>query len=233
MPFAHQGRNSRIKRPSRLFRSQGYWDRSGDHRQIWPRCGAHRGRKLVVRHKIPSPGGYCSLDQRPLQDAVFWSGDDTHASLNGPFGTQEELNSAMIEKHLFNNLPVGKAAFYERSLSKVLRKHPPVFTHGDLQRKNIMITQILEVDEKGGLKDGDDFEVVLPDWEASGWYPSYWEYSRAMLGCGNFEDDWDYWLGQILEEFLMEWAWADMMFRELWSQTEEGINICTLYRGST
>lgn len=166
--------------------------------------------------KIPSPGGYCSLDRRPLQDAVFWSGDDTHPSLNGPFDTQEELNSAMIKKYLFNNLPAGKAAFYERSLSKVLHNHPPVFTHGDLQRKNIMITQIPEINEKGDVKDG-TFEIVLLDWEASGWYPSYWEYSRAMLGCGNFDDDWDYWLGRIVEEYLTEWAWADMMFRELWS----------------
>ncbi|KAF4615580.1 hypothetical protein G7Y89_g15293 [Cudoniella acicularis] len=180
--------------------------------------------------KLPSPGGYCSIGRRPLEDCMFWSRDESKAAekpvepvngsidgpLNGPFDTQEEVNSAMIKKYIYNNLPIGKAAFYERTLPQVLYNHPPTFTHGDLQRKNIIITRIPNVDESGTVVD-DEVEVVLLDWEVSGWYPSYWEYSRAMQGCGHFEDDWHYWLGQILDEYLKEWAWANMMFLELWS----------------
>ncbi len=32
-----------------------------------------------------------------------------------------------------------------------------------------------------------------------------------------WDDDWHTFLAQILDEFLSEWAWADMMFKELWS----------------
>ncbi|CAG8962050.1 hypothetical protein HYFRA_00005092 [Hymenoscyphus fraxineus] len=180
--------------------------------------------------KLPSPGGYCSIGKRPLEDCMFWSREDTDADkeipvqfrssivgpLNGPFNTEEEVNSAMIKKYLFNNLPPGKAVFYERTLPQVLCDHPPVFTHGDLQRKNIIISRLPNVDEDGSMVD-EELEVVLLDWEVSGWYPSYWEHSRAMQGCGRFEDDWHYWLGQIVDEYLKEWAWVNMMFLELWS----------------
>ena len=46
------------------------------------------------------------------------------------------------------------------------RKWPdPVFTHGDLSSLNIMA-------------EGDTITAIL-DWETSGWYPSYWEYTTA------------------------------------------------------
>ncbi|KFY56590.1 hypothetical protein V496_06686 [Pseudogymnoascus sp. VKM F-4515 (FW-2607)] len=46
---------------------------------------------------------------------------------------------------------------------------PPVFTHGDLNPFNILVR---------GEK-----VVGLIDWEFSGWYPHYWEYTSAW--CGN------------------------------------------------
>jgi len=173
--------------------------------------------------KLPSPGGYCSIGKRPLEDCMFWSKNDNDAAgqlaepLNGPFDTEEQVNSAMIKKYLYNNAPPGKAVFYERALPQVLCNHAPTFTHGDLQRKNMIINHLPNVDENGVVVNDDEVEVVLLDWEASGWYPSYWEYSRGMQGCGHFEDDWHYWLGQIVDEYLKEWAWANMMFLELWS----------------
>jgi len=42
---------------------------------------------------------------------------------------------------------------------------PPVFTHGDLSSLNI-------------LTRGDDIVGII-DWETSGWYPTYWEYTTA------------------------------------------------------
>lgn len=43
---------------------------------------------------------------------------------------------------------------------------PPVFTHGDLSSLNI-------------LARGDDI-VGIVDWETTGWYPPYWEYTTAI-----------------------------------------------------
>ena len=46
---------------------------------------------------------------------------------------------------------------------------PPVFTHGDLNPSNILVR---------GPK-----VIGIIDWECSGWYPHYWEYTSAW--CGN------------------------------------------------
>ncbi|KPM41896.1 hypothetical protein AK830_g4648 [Neonectria ditissima] len=46
---------------------------------------------------------------------------------------------------------------------------PPVFTHGDLNPANIFV--------RGNQV------VGIIDWEFSGWYPNYWEYTSAW--CGN------------------------------------------------
>ena len=44
----------------------------------------------------------------------------------------------------------------------------PVLTHGDLSSLNILV-------------DGDKVTGIV-DWEISGWYPYYWEYTTAMQG---------------------------------------------------
>lgn len=45
----------------------------------------------------------------------------------------------------------------------------PVFTHGDLNPANSLISG--------------DRVVGIIDWGFSGWYPNYWEYTSAW--CGN------------------------------------------------
>jgi len=42
---------------------------------------------------------------------------------------------------------------------------PPVFTHGDLSASNVLV-------------EGDKITGII-DWETSGWYPQYWEYTSA------------------------------------------------------
>ncbi|KAF5019436.1 hypothetical protein F66182_8565 [Fusarium sp. NRRL 66182] len=56
---------------------------------------------------------------------------------------------------------------------------PPVFTHGDLNPYNILLrgTQV----------------VGIIDWEFSGWYPFYWEYTAAWYG--NRTREW--WQGRL------------------------------------
>lgn len=76
------------------------------------------------------------------------------------------------------------------------------FTHGDLQRKNIVVSNVTS--EAGG-EDGKvagDFKVTIIDWEVAGWYPSYWEFSRALFACGRWDDDWHEWVGKALRGIL-------------------------------
>lgn len=131
--------------------------------------------------KLPSPGGYCSLGKRPLLDYLFWT-SDSREKTSGPFATQAELNSALVRKYRFNNGSPNKANFYSRNLPSIFRNHPPVFTHGDFQRKNIIL--------RTAGSTAEDVDLVLLDFEFAGWYPSYWEYARALHACGRWEDDW-------------------------------------------
>jgi hypothetical protein len=49
--------------------------------------------------------------------------------------------------------------------------------------------------------------IVIIDWEFAAWYPSYWEYSRAIFACGHWRDDWDVWVERILSPAMAEYAW--------------------------
>jgi len=151
---------------------------------------------------LPCPGYFGSLGNRPLEDSMFWTADAT-AMINGPFETEAQLNEAMVRKYLYNNMSLQKAEFYRRILPLVLHSHKPVFSHADLQRKNIMMRN--------------DGRLVIIDWETAGWYPSYWEYTLAMFTCGRWDDDWHAWVPKILDEYPNEYAWMDMLRRELWS----------------
>ncbi|PSN60500.1 kinase-like protein [Corynespora cassiicola Philippines] len=71
---------------------------------------------------------------------------------------------------------------------------PPTFTHGDLNPFNILV------------RDGKVVGIV--DWEFSGWYPHYWEYTSAWFGNVT-RTEWQGMLDRILdrprpEEFRME-----------------------------
>lgn len=106
----------------------------------------------------------------------------------------------------------------------VLQGHAHVFTHGDFQRKNIIVKRIPPVgstDASTGvrhsnLKD-DTFEVAIIDWENAGWYPEYWESAIALFSCGRWSDDWHVWVGKSLELFLNQYVWMQMLRNELWS----------------
>ncbi|EJT79711.1 hypothetical protein GGTG_04795 [Gaeumannomyces tritici R3-111a-1] len=166
---------------------------------------------LDKMRSIPSPGYYGCIGRRPLEDGMFWTSPNEDRSklaidgpINGPFDTEQQLNRAMINKYLLIGTMPNKAKFYSRVVPRVLVNHVPVFTHGDLQGKNILLRS--------------DGSLVLIDWEAAGWYPSYWEYTLAMTACGRWESDWHEFVADMLEEeYPTEYLWFEMLLRELWS----------------
>ncbi|MCJ1258069.1 hypothetical protein MMC24_005899 [Lignoscripta atroalba] len=66
---------------------------------------------------------------------------------------------------------------------------PPVFTHADLSPFNILVH-------------GDRI-VGLIDWELSGWYPHYWEYTSAWLSSVT-RTEWQGSIDRFLEPFPRE-----------------------------
>ncbi|KAK0387000.1 hypothetical protein NLU13_5314 [Sarocladium strictum] len=64
---------------------------------------------------------------------------------------------------------------------------PPVFTHGDLNPSNILVRE-------GRV-------VGIIDWEFSGWYPHYWEYTSSWFG-NITRPEWQSKLDQFLDRPL-------------------------------
>ncbi|KAG6312554.1 hypothetical protein E4U44_003243 [Claviceps purpurea] len=141
----------------------------------------------------------------PFEENMFWTtsedGSDD-AKFNGPFDTKSELNDALVQSYRVCGGRDQKANYYRRVLPLVLREKSIVFTHGNLQRKNIMLKP--------------DGQPVLIGWKAAGWYPAYWEHVIAMFRCEGVEDDWHEYLPRIINEYPNEYVWFDMIRHELW-----------------
>ena len=156
----------------------------------------------------PSPSGFCSLGRLPLRHEFF----ETRTGLNswansGPFQLESELNEVMIAKCFGASHLIQKGRFYRRHLKSVLSNHRPTLTHGDLQRKNIIVQTSNTTSE---------MHITFLDWESAGWYPSYWEYVMAVRGCDRFQDDWHHWVDQILKPYPRTWIWIKTLMELLW-----------------
>jgi aminoglycoside phosphotransferase len=79
--------------------------------------------------------------------------DEARGDFVGPFHSESEFNK------LLQNVNIPDVI--HRS------DHRIVFTHGDINMRNIL------VDEKSGRLSG------IVDWETAGWYPDYWECTKA------------------------------------------------------
>jgi hypothetical protein len=149
---------------------------------------------------------YGSVDRGPIHHQLLWTAKGDSA-ISGPFTTEKELNVAFAKQlqgiYSINSKHCYKADFYMRRLDEGLRGHRPVLTHGDIQRKNIMVLRVV-----------DDFNVSIVDWEFAGWYPSYWEYS-AMFAAMPWADDWPVFFEKILEPCVAEAAIIRMIYQEI------------------
>ncbi|KAK8074435.1 kinase-like domain-containing protein [Apiospora hydei] len=158
--------------------------------------------------QIPSPRYFGALGKRPFCDDGFvWHREDDelqqpHLS-SGPFDSEEQLLDALIAKYEFHSGSRlhgdRRHEYYRYVLPQVLRSGGSVFTHGDLQRKNVIVRE-------------DNGEVVIIDWESAGWYPGWWEFYSTMFCC-RWKDDWHLWVGRILDEYPNQYAWMMMIFR--------------------
>lgn len=110
----------------------------------------------------PSSIGVANVDRGPIFDHRL-----PCKSLWGPFPTirdfHQELRGGIAAGDIQDDAssPGVKlmASFHEQAWQG------PVFTHGDLSSSNILVK--------------DDKVVGIVDWETSGWYPPYWEYTSA------------------------------------------------------
>ncbi|KAJ4163994.1 hypothetical protein LMH87_005687 [Akanthomyces muscarius] len=101
-------------------------------------------------------------------------------AINGPFTNEQDLIDGMINKYERDGIKVYVGAeriqyqvAYSRQVAHKVFIGPgqPMFTHCDIQRKNIMVQS--------------DGKIALIDWNTSGWHPQYLEYAVVICSCGS------------------------------------------------
>jgi hypothetical protein len=74
-----------------------------------------------------------------------------------------------------------------------------IFTHADLNRRNIMVR--------------DGRVVAIIDWAYSGWYPEYWEYTKAFYNWVG--EEWEDSLAMYLDNYETELTAERKLWRML------------------
>ena len=145
---------------------------------------------------------------------LFWTPED-EPKMNGPFRTARALVLGLAERSrknwALNQRYSYKPEFFERHLSRALEDSSPTFSHTDLQRKNVIVREIVCEGTAGK-----DYEVVVVDWEDAGWYPAYWEYAVAFGGFFWFDDDWPRAIESVLDPYGAEATMLNMIKEDLW-----------------
>jgi aminoglycoside phosphotransferase (APT) family kinase protein len=128
---------------------------------------------------LPSSGFYGSINRGPVPHRYFFSREKDPA-ITGLFQTEEEFGRAIAlrSKTMWSgsNSHSFLSDYLARHLPSAFRDHPPMFTHGDLYRENVLVRKVID-----SVTNEEEYEVAaLVDWEAAGWYPSYWEYAHIF-----------------------------------------------------
>jgi tRNA A-37 threonylcarbamoyl transferase component Bud32 len=131
---------------------------------------------------MPDQGYIGSVGQRKCSDGVFVTSGPEIPDVNGPFTTQSEMNEGMLSR-LAETEPPSSIRLFRTILSN-LPKHRIVFTHADLQARNILV-------KRGGqgTEDYGKIKLTIIDWEYSGWYPEYWEFCNSLI-FNTFRTEW-------------------------------------------
>ncbi|KXG53444.1 Aminoglycoside phosphotransferase [Penicillium griseofulvum] len=139
-----------------------------------------------------------SLHGQPVYSAFLFPGQG-YGGKHGPISTAEELWEEMAES-LSDKVPeVVKTRLRDTMPSP----YPWTFTHGDLTSCNIIVDPT-----SFGLS-------ALIDWERSGYFPVWWEFTGAGIGFGEEDLEWK----RLLLGNMANHEEARTWFKEFWSFT--------------
>ncbi|EFQ97900.1 phosphotransferase enzyme family protein [Nannizzia gypsea CBS 118893] len=135
-------------------------------------------------------------------------------SVTGPFQTEEDFGKAIaLRSKIIWSKSISRSFhsdYLARYLPSALRNHPPMFTHGDLYRENVLVKKVVD-----SVTNEEEYEVAaLVDWETAGWYPSYWEYGH-IFPLLRWIDDWPEYVEKILDPFPLEGAMMQVVFTNM------------------
>ncbi|KAJ5530181.1 Aminoglycoside phosphotransferase [Penicillium freii] len=153
---------------------------------------------------ISPPGYFGNLTGTPYIDGVL-STPDKNPIISGPFNDQEQMNQGILERLAQMQSP-HYIRLLQEMINRTLKNHRTVFTHGDLQPKNIMVER-REIHDNGGA----DFKVTLIDWNLSGWYPEFWEFCNSTLYC-QMKPDWLELIPDIFDQYPLEYLMMQVVY---------------------
>lgn len=172
----------------------------------WRRWPADTRRRAVEQLKgymgqlraLPPPaeGIVASVTGGPLLDngrmgetfGPFSSHDDFHRFLRAEFSLED---FSMFQVKMDDIMVVHR------------RRYLTKFTHGDFAPRNILVTE-------------DGTVVAIVDWETAGWYPEYWEFTKARYTLEHM--DWTPVIGEMTGTYEQEFQ-AEA---ELWARVYLG-----------
>lgn len=157
--------------------------------QVWPKLGLNDRKRCMDQLKgyleqlrslvPPEPGKVQSVDGEGFTDNRL--GYDEW----GPFESHDAFNAFFLHERL-RKLPTRFPRAQAPLAVTKGRTWRTVFTHGDLGPHNI-------------LWDTNKAEIAaIIDWEFSGWFPEYWEYTRAYYGPATWKN-FGWW--EMLQEY--------------------------------
>ncbi|KUJ16631.1 kinase-like protein [Mollisia scopiformis] len=140
-------------------------------------------------HNIPHPrpGVLASSDMQSLYDKRLWKG--SHGF--GPFANESDFHMFLrCGVHIEDDMIKKETCTWVTDEQKEeMRQMVICFTHGDASSSNVMV------------KDGK--VVALIDFELSGFYPEYWEYTTAM-NVNRFDGFWKEEVPKFLKQYPEE-----------------------------
>lgn len=103
--------------------------------------------------------------------------------VNTGFAICNTLGAACMDPRIRDSEPVGpfpdETAFSQELMfsdDPGRRGHKVVFTHADMNPRNILVDRVRLSDGSHGWR-----VTGIVDWETAGYYPEYWEYTKAMF----------------------------------------------------
>ena len=101
---------------------------------------------------------------------------------NGPFDSQEVYNRALYLRA--NEYDLCAYKIFDKLMETHWKGHRPAFSHGDIERSNIMVERLtvgkdITEDKHTGNKPA-RFKVTIIDWENAAWYPEYYDFCYKM-----------------------------------------------------
>ncbi|KAJ9636922.1 hypothetical protein H2204_005068 [Knufia peltigerae] len=158
----------------------------------------HRLRELVLEMRsVPAPGNeIAGVDGGTLWDCRLPCGLERF----GPFADNDDFHRFL--RNGVDEAPPGYPDITEMIQLQKQEWGSPVLTHGDLSSLNIMV-------HKGDI-------TGIIDWETSGWWPPYWEYTTAhqvnprnMFWAEHIDQFLDPWPEALKMEKIRQRWWGD------------------------